>query len=183
MDDVIVIGGGPAGEAAAFEATARGGRVTLVERDLVGGECPFWACMPSKTLLNQAARRHGGLDVPWQHASDRRDWMISREGTDYPTDAGHVRNLEAVGARVVKGVARIAGPEQGQRLDGRGSFHYSETPLQADKLLLNRCQLPGNRKRFIDAQKEAHREGSPARAGLTGCTAFHSTGMRTTPHR
>src|SRR5207245_10761830 len=48
MDDVIVIGGGPAGEAAAFEATARGARVTLVERDLVGGECPFWACMPSK---------------------------------------------------------------------------------------------------------------------------------------
>jgi len=110
MDDVIVIGGGPAGEAAAFEARARGATVTVVERDLVGGECPFWACMPSKTLLNQAARRHGGLDVPWSHASDRRDWMISREGTPYPSDAGHVRNLEAAGARVVKGTGRLAGP-------------------------------------------------------------------------
>jgi pyruvate/2-oxoglutarate dehydrogenase complex dihydrolipoamide dehydrogenase (E3) component len=108
MDDLIVIGGGPAGEAAAYEARAGGATVTLVEKDLVGGECPFWACLPSKTLLNQAARRHGGLDVPWRHASDRRDWMISREGTDYPSDAGHVRNLEAAGARVVKGVARIA---------------------------------------------------------------------------
>ena len=109
MDDVIVIGGGPAGEAAAYEAAARGGTVTLVERDLVGGECPFWACMPSKTLLDQASRRHGGADVPWKHASDRRDWMISREGIDYPSDAGHVRHLEAADVRVLKGTGRIRG--------------------------------------------------------------------------
>jgi dihydrolipoamide dehydrogenase len=71
MDDVIVIGGGPAGEAAAFEATARGGSVTLIEKDLVGGECPFWACMPSKTLLNQRRAGTAGSTFPWQHASDR----------------------------------------------------------------------------------------------------------------
>ena len=109
MDGVIVIGGGPAGEAAAYEAASRGASVTLVERDLVGGECPFWACMPSKTLLDAASRRHGGADLPWKHASDRRDWMISREGTDYPSDAGHVRNLEAAGVRVLRGSGRITG--------------------------------------------------------------------------
>jgi len=109
VDDVIVIGGGPAGEAAAYEAASRGASVTLVERDLVGGECPFWACMPSKTLLDAASRRHGGADLPWKHASDRRDWMISREGTDYPSDAGHVRNLEAAGVRVLRGSGRITG--------------------------------------------------------------------------
>jgi pyruvate/2-oxoglutarate dehydrogenase complex dihydrolipoamide dehydrogenase (E3) component len=107
--DVIVIGGGPAGEAAAFDGAELGGRVAVVERDLVGGECPFWACMPSKTLLNAAARRHGGAEVPWKHASDRRDWMISREGTDYPSDAGHVRKLEQAGVRVLKGSGRLTG--------------------------------------------------------------------------
>src|SRR2546430_845351 len=133
MDDVIVIGGGPAGEAAAYEARARGASVTLIERDLVGGECPFWACMPSKTLLNQAARRHGGLDVPWRHASDRRDWMISREGTPYPSDAGHVRNLEAAGARVIKGGGRLAGR------GGRGGWCTFRTarPRRAPN-----CSLP-----------------------------------------
>ena len=55
--DIIVIGGGAAGEAAGFAAAAIGAPAVLVERDLVGGSCPFWACMPSKTLLNSAAQR------------------------------------------------------------------------------------------------------------------------------
>jgi pyruvate/2-oxoglutarate dehydrogenase complex dihydrolipoamide dehydrogenase (E3) component len=137
MDDVIVIGGGPAGEAAAFEARTRGGTVTLVERDLVGGECPFWACMPSKTLLNQAARRHGGMDVSWRHASDRRDWMISREGTDYPSDAGHIRNLESAGARVIKGVARVTGAGRVEVAAGGGS-----ESLEARNLILSTGSTP-----------------------------------------
>ena len=53
--DIIVIGGGAAGEAAGFAAGAIGAPAVLIERDLVGGSCPFWACMPSKTLLNSAA--------------------------------------------------------------------------------------------------------------------------------
>ena len=55
--DIIVIGGGAAGEAAGFAAAAIGAPAVLVERDLVGGSCPFWACMPSKTLLNSGTMK------------------------------------------------------------------------------------------------------------------------------
>ena len=108
--DIIVIGGGAAGEAAGFAAGAIGAPAVLIERDLVGGSCPFWACMPSKTLLNSAAHRACDPTYEWSRASARRDWMISREEIDYPDDSGHVRRMEAAGTRVIKGEARIAGP-------------------------------------------------------------------------
>lgn len=77
--DVIVVGGGASGEAAASLGAELGGKVALVERDLVGGECGFWACMPSKSLLDSASRRAIGAEYSWNRASERRDWMISRE--------------------------------------------------------------------------------------------------------
>ncbi len=108
--DFVVIGAGASGEAAANYALRRGASVAIVDRDLFGGSCAFWGCMPSKTLLHAAdVRAHGG-EYPWQRASDRRDYMIVREGRDYPDDGGHVRDLERAGATVVRGAARIAGP-------------------------------------------------------------------------
>jgi pyruvate/2-oxoglutarate dehydrogenase complex dihydrolipoamide dehydrogenase (E3) component len=135
--DVIVIGGGAAGEAAGFQAPEIGARALLVERGLVGGECPFWACMPSKTLLSSAARRAGGADVAWEHASARRDWMISRERIDYPDDSGHVRRLEAAGTRVVRGEARIVGPGAVE-VSGSGE----ETTLRADAVIVAAGSTP-----------------------------------------
>ncbi|HEV3473748.1 MAG TPA: NAD(P)/FAD-dependent oxidoreductase [Actinomycetota bacterium] len=108
--DVVVIGAGAAGEAAASLSARMGDSVAVVEQDLLGGLCAFWACMPSKSLLDSANRRAKGREYPWSRASDRRDWMISREGIDYPDDSGHASSLEKDGAEVVRGTARIMGP-------------------------------------------------------------------------
>jgi dihydrolipoamide dehydrogenase len=108
--DFVVIGAGASGEAAAHLARGRGASVAIVDRDLFGGSCPYWACMPSKTLLHAAdVKAHGG-DYPWPKASARRDYMINRINTDYPNDGSHVHALEKAGAAVVRGTARFAGP-------------------------------------------------------------------------
>ena len=106
----MIIGAGAAGEAAAYLARDRGASVAVIDRDLFGGSCPYWACMPSKTLLHAAeVKAHGG-DYAWSKASDRRDYMINRIKTDYPNDGSHVHALEKSGAAVFKGVGRLAGP-------------------------------------------------------------------------
>ena len=118
--DLIVIGDGAAGEAAATLAGQRGAAVAVVERDLFGGECAFWACMPSKTLLDSARHHAGGAEYPWERASNRRDWMILREGLEYPDDTVHIRYLENSGVEPIRGEARIVGPGRVEvRSDGK----------------------------------------------------------------
>jgi pyruvate/2-oxoglutarate dehydrogenase complex dihydrolipoamide dehydrogenase (E3) component len=108
--EFVIIGAGPGGEAAAHEARRRGATAAVVDADLFGGSCPHWGCIPSKSLLHSAAVHAGGGDYPWSRASDRRDYMINRVGLDYPDDGGHVRSLEAAGAVVFRGRARLDGP-------------------------------------------------------------------------
>lgn len=91
-------------------AASRGAKVAIIERDLFGGGCPYWQCMPSKALLHAAAVHHAGGDFPWPKASDFRDWMINREKIDYPDDSSHVRELEAGGAVTIRGAGRFIGP-------------------------------------------------------------------------
>ncbi len=108
--DFVIIGAGPGGEAAANEARARGASVAVIDRDLFGGSCPHWGCIPSKSLLHGAALHAEGADYPWSRASARRDYMINRVDRDYPDDGGHVRALEDVGATTYRGEGAIAGP-------------------------------------------------------------------------
>ncbi|CAN5300390.1 NAD(P)/FAD-dependent oxidoreductase [soil metagenome] len=110
--DLVIIGAGTAGEAATHYARSQDASVAIIDRDLFGGSCPFWACMPSKALLHAAAVHHAGGDYPWSKASDFRDYMINREGTDAPDGSGHVRSLEDAGATVIRGSAAFAGPRQ-----------------------------------------------------------------------
>jgi pyruvate/2-oxoglutarate dehydrogenase complex dihydrolipoamide dehydrogenase (E3) component len=125
--DMVVIGAGAAGEAAAHYARSRDASVAIIDRALFGGSCPFWACMPSKALLHAAAVHHAGGDYPWSRASAFRDYMINREGTDAPDDSGHVRALEDAGATVIRGSAS---------LDGPGCVRVGERVIEAGSVIL-----------------------------------------------
>ncbi len=125
--DLVVIGAGAAGEAAANYARSRDASVAIVDRALFGGSCPFWACMPSKALLHAAAVHHGGGDYPWRRASDFRDYMINRTEHEEPDDSGHVKALEDAGATVIRGSAA---------LDGPGRVRVGDRVLEAGAVIL-----------------------------------------------
>ena len=110
--DFVVVGAGAAGEAAAQMALGRAATVAVVERDLFGGSCAYWACMPSKALLHGAAIHARGGDFDWPRASAFRDWIINRTDSDLPDDSRHVRGVEEAGGVAMRGTARLTGPGQ-----------------------------------------------------------------------
>ena len=117
--DVIVLGGGSAGENVAMQLGAAGRDVALVERALVGGECPFTACMPSKAMLRSAEVRHllgrvvelgATMDPITRHrpdegfarAAQRRDELV-----DHRDDSEHANGLRDAGVTLLRGDGQV----------------------------------------------------------------------------
>jgi dihydrolipoamide dehydrogenase len=114
--DVVVLGAGPVGENVADPARAGGLSTAVVESELVGGECSYWACMPSKALLRPViaradARRVPGLRQAVQGPLDAPAVLAHRDYyTSHWKDDGQVGWIESIGADLYRGHGRLAGP-------------------------------------------------------------------------
>lgn len=128
--DVAVLGMGPGGEVAASRLLKAGRKVAVIERELIGGECAYWACVPSKTLLRPpeartAANRAAGVpgaSLDWAAASDYRDYMIR-----HLEDKAQVDGYTGQGATVIKAEARITGP---------GTLQAGDMTITADHIIV-----------------------------------------------
>lgn len=113
--DLIVIGAGPVGENVADRAVQGGLSVAIVESELVGGECSYWACMPTKALLRpgaalRAARKVPGAREAFGGAIDVSAALTFRDGAAAEwSDQGQVKWLDGAGITLVRGHGRIAG--------------------------------------------------------------------------
>jgi dihydrolipoamide dehydrogenase len=153
--DCVVIGTGPGGRAVAPALAAAGRRIAAVEAELVGGECPFWACIPSKTLLRPAqlrddARHVAGIAEPtpdWPQVRAYRDYMNS--GLD---DSRNAESLERAGVTLLRGEARI--PRAGRVVVGEEELSCAEIVIASGSSALV-PEIPGLEPSRVWTNREA----------------------------
>ncbi len=170
--DVVVLGLGPGGEYVANKLARAGLEVVGVDESLVGGECPFYGCTPSKLMVRSAelladARRVDGMagraevDPSWDDVAAR----VAKATNDWH-DHGHVERLEESGVRIVRGHGRLDGPGRVvvADTDGTTSLHarrgvvlstgtrpailpidgLAETPYWTNREVLQLTELPAS---------------------------------------
>jgi dihydrolipoamide dehydrogenase len=126
----VVIGAGPAGEVVVTRLSERGMRVALIERELVGGECAYYACIPSKTLLRAPevrfeGERAAGVERPglaWDKLVAYRDYMIRNLD-----DSDQVESYRSRGVDVYRGTGAIA---------GRGAVEILGETLETERIIV-----------------------------------------------
>ena len=196
--DVIVIGAGAAGENAADRAVQGGLSTVIIESELVGGECSYWACMPSKALIRSGlalraatsvggAREAvtGGLDVAAVFA--RRDTFTSNWKDD-----GQVSWLESAGIDLLRGRGRLSGEKSVQVTAADGTI-LEITANHAVVVSTGSAALLPNVPGLVEARPWTSREATSAKSapeslliiggGVVGtemATAYASFGTRVT---
>jgi len=135
--DVIVIGAGPTGENVADRARRGGLSVAVAESELVGGECSYWACIPSKALLRPAAALAAARAVDGSRQAvtgelDAAAVLARRTGFTHgwSDDSGQVKWLDGTGSTLVRGAARLAG-ERKVEVTGRDGATVTLTARHA----------------------------------------------------
>ncbi|HEX5192737.1 MAG TPA: NAD(P)/FAD-dependent oxidoreductase [Solirubrobacteraceae bacterium] len=167
--DIAILGAGPAGEHAAYAQSAAGRSVLVIERELIGGECTNWACIPTKTLLRPTevrgeSRRAAGVHeaaLDWSDLSGYRDYMTSAGN-----DSARVANYERMGVTFARGGGRLAGP---------GTVEVDGRRYEAERILISTGSdpvippVPGLRESGYWTNREvAALETIPASAVIVG---------------
>ena len=172
--DVIVIGAGPPGENVAARAHRGGLSVALVEHELLGGECSYWACMPSKALLRPVelvaqAGTLPGLTAQLDPAAvfARRDWFVGAD-PDKPfghDDGGQVSWAEGAGLQVVRGHGRLTGEKTVEltAADGaRSTLTANHAVVLATGTSATVPPIPGLREARPWTSRRGHQRGEGA---------------------